>query len=159
MNEQAILKCFLAGAAMDDLTEACGRPVEDVIRGELLRIGREASAPHVSVRVSPVNHVPAARPALKAKPQSDPEHEMPKPVLNLTGYPAGLQDPRSTLRRAVWDALAKGPLDMRSLVDALGDQVPGDDPVRTMSNTLWAMTQSGLLRKMGDRPAKWGRGE
>lgn len=157
MNETALLKCFLSGATIADLTAAVGGPVEDVIRTELLRIGEAAAAPHVSVRVSPMNDAPTARPSLaeKARPAMSPA--MPKPVLNLTGYPAGLQDPRSLLRRAIWDALGKGPREMRSLVEELSDQVPGDDAVRAVSNSLWGMTQAGLLEKLDTRPAKWRR--
>lgn len=170
MNAIIATRLWLGGAPLADLQQLVGDQValEDGIRDEILRAAREDGKrlTHEAVLTEgkTLGNVKAPKNGNRRPvPRQAPPPPRPAPkamgrTLDLTGYPAQLQDPRSTLRRRVWDALAEGPREMRALADELAEHIPGDDAIRQISGTLWAMTSVGLLVKDDStRPATWRR--
>lgn len=69
------------------------------------------------------------------------------------GYPKALQDPRSELKRLLWDRLKQKPADLRELLDALFEG--NDDKMNSVSQALYAMRAKDLIRQLAGAGSRW----
>jgi len=104
MTRAALLRAWSEGASLLTLAELLGedpRDLEAAVRLEL----QPALNEFASSRRVPPSAATAAAPA--PPPAGAAELQIPSAsrTLDLTGYPAPLQDPARKLERAVWDAL------------------------------------------------------
>lgn len=175
MNAIVAARLWLGGASLADLQALLGdeAALEDAIRGEILRAadedGKKLASGAVRVPTETLVGIPqAAANARRKQPVEQPvqpAHPVPRPAprmgptLNLTGYPANLQDPHATRLRAAWDAVDGTPRDLREVcdrVEAAGVSITGEDPVASISNALHTLKSKGLIEKEGF-PGKWRR--
>lgn len=171
MNAVIATRLWLGGAPLADLQALLGGAValEDAIRCEILRAadedGKKLTSGAVRVPAETPVGLPKAAANGRRKQPVEPAHPVPRPAprmgptLNLTGYPANLQDPHATRLRAAWDAVDGTPRDLREICDrieAAGVSIPGEDLVGSISNALHTLKSKGLVEKEGF-PGKWRR--
>lgn len=162
MTRAVVVKAFLEGASIATLAELLGHDVADLEAG--LRMGlieiqtaeAEPPAEKVALPAPPAPEAGASspRPARNhaAEMKRDPVRRRVAAVneaLDLTGYPAALQDPRAETQRRVYAALSLSPATTMQI------QERSNLPNVNVSSALQALRVKRLVIGSETTPVVW----
>jgi len=171
MTRPVLVKAFMEGASIATLAQLLGHDAADLeagLRQGLIEISQDQPEPRQTAPAEPETR-PTPPAAPKRAGASSPRPARQKnyvaqltkdivrrrveskagDVLDLTGYPAPLQDPRAETQRAIYDALRREPHDLHALQIATG---------RTSSKVFQAiqkMRNKNLVRGSETTPVVW----
>jgi hypothetical protein len=159
MTRQALLCAWAEGASLLTLAELLGedpRDLEAAVRLELQPALNEfASSRRVPPSAATSRPLPdAATVAAPAPPPAGAaELQIPSAsrMLDLTGYPAPLQDPARKLERAVWDAL-----DVPRTWDEIDDEIAPANMYQLERAIQW-LRANHLIELSDESPRKYQR--
>ncbi len=157
MTREVLVRAFLEGASIATLAELLGHEATDLeagLRQGLIEGIAEQDRP--AADAAPKGGDSSPRPArnhaaaMRRNPVRKRVAAAVSTALDLTGYPAELQDPRAETQRKAWDSLSEpGTLVELSARSGISSQ--------NLSTTLSALRAKNLIKGSETTPVVWRR--